>query len=83
MSAEQHLDPPVASELRIAKRAGLDFVRGHSGLDQCVANGTRAAIAQSLVIRIRSVDSDLKGRILRHIRGDVVSRALVGSPNLC
>jgi len=83
MSAEQNFDPPVASKVRITKRARLDFVRGHSGLDQCAANGVRTAVAQILVIRIRSVDSDLEGRIPRHVRGDVVSRALVGSPNLC
>src|ERR1700688_2567680 len=61
MSAEQHFDPSVGSELRIAKRARLDFVRGHSGLDQCVANGVGAAVTQSLVTRIRSVDSELEG----------------------
>ena len=83
MSAEQHFDPPVASKVRIAKRAGLDFVKGHSGLDQRATNGVRTAVAQRLVTRIGSVDSDLKRRILRHVRGDIVGRALVGSPNLC
>jgi hypothetical protein len=59
--AEQHLDPAVGSELRIAERADLDFRRRDPGRDQRLADGADAALAQARAVRIVvSVKSDLQ-----------------------
>src|SRR5512134_2325729 len=73
--ADQHTDPAVAPELRVAKSAGLDLRSRHSGHDQRVTNDDDATF-------VGAVDPDAVGRIPIHVVGDLFRLAAVGAEDL-
>lgn len=73
--ADEHRDPSVTPELRVAESTGLDLERRHAGISQCVNN----AIDITLV---RAVDCDSGGRILIQVVRDLSRLVAVGPQNI-
>lgn len=82
---DQHLNLALMTRIRIAERADLDLGGRHTGLDQCVTNGSCTAIAKIAFASIAThgaVESNIKRWILPQVSGDLGDTIHLGSRNV-